>query len=124
MNKSIPAFILGLILSIIGAISAYLFYGVFIIIGVFTNTIQTLVTLLPLINIISFGIAFIGSIFCLIKKKIGGIILLIASTISLLCYIVVIITLKLYQFNVLIFIVPTILILIIGLTTFKTKKVH
>ena len=71
MNKSIPAFILGLIFSIIGAISAYLFYGVFIIVGVFTNTIQTTVTLLPLLNIISFGIAFIGSIFCLKKRKLA-----------------------------------------------------
>ena len=124
MNKSIPAFIFGLIISIIGAISAYLFYGVFIIVGVLTDTFQTVVTVLPVLNIISFGIAFIGSIFCLIKKKIGGIILLIASITSLLCYIIIIVTLKLYQFNVLIFIVPTIIILIIALTTFKTKKVH
>ena len=124
MNKSIPSFIFGLIFSIIGAISAYLFFAVFILVGTLTMAIQSVVTILPMVNLACFGISFIGSIFCLIKKKVGGIILLIASIISLTCDIVVIITLKIYAFNVFLFIVPTIIILIIGLTTFKTKKVH
>lgn len=124
MNKSIPAFIFGLIFSIIGAISAYLFYGVFIIIGIFTNTIQTVVTILPILNLITFGISFIGSILCLIRRKVGAIILVIASTISLICYIVIIVTTKFYQISAILFTVPTLIIFITGLATLKTKKVH
>lgn len=122
MKKSISGFVLGLIFSIIGAISSYLFYGVFILLGVLTQAIQTLVTILPLINLISFGISFIGSIFCLINKKVGGIILLIASVISLICYIVIIIAIKLYHISALIFMIPTIIIFIVSLTTFKQKS--
>jgi len=124
MNKSIPAFVLGLFLSIIGAIAAYLFFAVFILVGTITNAFQSAVIILPLVNLACFGIAFIGSIFCLIKKKVGGIILLIAGIISLICYIVLILTLKIYQFNIFLFMLPTILIILISLTTFKTKKAH
>lgn len=124
MNKSIPAFIFGLIFSIIGAVSAYLFFAVFILVGTLTLAIQSVVIILPMVNLACFGISFIGSILCLIKKKVGGIILLIASITSLICYIVIITTLKIYAFNVFLFMIPTIIILIVGLTTFKAKKVH
>ncbi len=123
-KKSIPSFVFGVIFSIIGAIAAYLFYGVFIIVGALTKAIQSIATILPLLNLICFGISFIASIFFLIRKKIGGIILIVANTISLICYIVVIVALKIYQFNMFIFMIPTVLLLIIGATSLKTKKVH
>ena len=122
MKKAIPSFILSLIFSIIGAIAAYVFYAVFILVGAFTGQLYTAVTLLPIINIFSFGIAFIGSIFCLINRKIGGIILILASIISLACYIVIITSLKLYQFNVFLFMAPTIFILFAGIIAFKKRK--
>ena len=122
MKKSIPAFVLGLIFSIIGAISAYLFYAVFILVGALTQAMQTAIIVLPILNLICFAISFVGSILCLFHKKVGGIILLLASIISLTCYIVIIIKLKLSSLRFLFFTIPTIIILIVSLTTFKTKK--
>ena len=119
MNKSVPAFVLGLIFTIIGAIASYIFYAIFILVGTFTGHIHSIVTLLPLVNLFSFAISFVGSIFCLIKRKVGGIILILSSIISLICFVVIITTLKLYDFDVFLFVVPTIIILIAGIIALK-----
>ena len=122
MKKSLPSFILGLILSIIGAIAAYVFYAIFILIGAFTGHFYAVISLLPMVNILSFGISFVGSIICLTNRKVGGTIMIFASIISLICYAVIIISLKIYQFNVLLFAIPTLLILITGIIAIKKRS--
>ncbi len=122
MNKSVLAFILGLIMSIIGAIASYLFFAVYIIVGTFSGQIGSIFTLLPLINLASFGISCIGSILCLIKKKVGGIILIFASIISLVCYITLMISIKLYDFKIVLFMIPTIIIFLAGIIAIKKRS--
>lgn len=122
MKKSVPSFVLGLIFSIIGALAAYLFYAIFILVGAFTGHIASIITILPLLNLFSFGISFIGAIVCLINKKVGGIILIVASVISLICYIVIMISLKLFDFVVYLFAIPSLIILFAGILALKKKK--
>jgi len=122
MKKSVPAFVLGLIFSIIGALSAYLYYAIFILVGAFSGHLFTAVTVLPILNLISFGISFLGSIICLIKRQVGGSILIIASIISLICYIVTIVCLKIYKPSIFIFLIPTIIIFLCGIIALKKSK--
>ena len=61
-------------------------------------------------------------IICLINKKVGGTILIVASAISLICYLVIIISLKLFDFVVALFTIPSLIILFAGILALKKKK--
>lgn len=122
MNRSVPAFILGLLFSIIGAIAAIIFYLAFIIIGAFTGDLFAFVALLPLLNILCFGIAFIGSIMCIVRRKIGGTMLIISSIISLACYGILLLTLGLHNAEVFYYLIPSGVLLLSGIIAFIKKK--
>ena len=122
MNKSIPAFIVGIIFSILGAISSYIFFTFVIFVVAFSDLPSPPISILPLINILPFAISFIGSIVCMFRKKVGGILLIVSAIISFLCYLAIIFSIKLYDINVILFMIPTIFILIAGLIAVKPKK--
>ena len=122
MKKSISSFALGLIFSIIGAIAGYFFWFVFTLVGAFSQGVaNTIFTILPLINFITFIVSFIGSFFCLWKAKIGGIIMLISSTISAICLITVLAFSKSIQVIHALFIIPTLVILITSILAIIKK---
>jgi len=123
MNKSIPAFALGLIFSLIGVALAYVYWVVFVIIAAFSSeAIKTICTIIPLINICVFTISFIGSFFCLGKLKIGGIILIISSLTSIICYATTSIALKTLNFPMVLCWLPAVVILCAGTLAIKKDK--
>lgn len=122
MKKSILAFVIGLIFSLIGAICAYIFLVVFGLVGAFANgTIQKLCNVLPFINISTFALSLIGSFFCLSKPKVGGILMLIASITSLICLAILFINLKTFSVSSALLILPSVLILASGIIAVKKK---
>lgn len=126
MNKSVPAFVIGLIFSIIGAICAYAFWAVFVLLSITQKgAVQALCNILPLINMATFVLSFIGCCFCFSKAKIGGILMLVASIISIICFVLLFILLKAFDVMASLFLIPTIFILIAGLMAItKSKKAN
>ena len=123
MRKSISSFVLGLVFSLIGGISAYLFWFIFLLIGAFTQgTVQTILTTVPIINFITFVISFIGCFFCLWKARIGGIIMLVSSTISAICMIVVFVAVKNIEYVYFLFLIPTLVLFINSIFAICKKK--
>ncbi len=123
MNKSIPAFVIGLIFSIIGAICAYLFWMVFVLIGAFTGgNLGAALTVLPMVNLASFAISFVGCFFCFRKAKVGGIIMLSASILSLACFLVISILLKSFNIIQILFWLPTVLVMVAGMLGIKASR--
>ena len=122
MNKSVPAFVVGLIFSIIGAIVGYVFWAVFVLLSITQKgATQTLCNILPMINMATFALSFIGCIFCLIKPKVGGIIMLAASIISILCFVALFILLKSFNFLTFLFMIPSFIILIAGVIALNKR---
>lgn len=123
MKKSIPSFVNTLIFSILGAILAYLFWIVFIIVGSFANnTLKTLCTIIPFVNMVLFGIMFIASFLYLIKPKFASIIALISSLFSIVCLIILCVSLKTFSLTFILFWLPAIIIFINSLVILTRKK--
>ena len=123
MKKSIPSFVNTLIFSILGAILAYLFWIVFIIVGSFANnTLKTLCTIIPFVNMVLFGIMFIASFLYLIKPKFASIIALISSLFSIVCLIILCVSLKTFSLTFILFWLPAIIIFINSLIILTRKK--
>ena len=124
MDKSMPAFLIGLISSIIGAICAYLFWIIFVLISTLTtDTVRVLLNIFPFINLATFAISFIGCLFCLRRARIGGLIMIISSALSLICFTVICIALKTVSLTFVLFWLPTIFIFVAGMIGYKKKKV-
>ena len=79
-NKSIAAFVLGLIGSILGGLSSLL--GLPSILMFLFFQISGLASIAPIILMILYIITFVGAIVCIFNKKIGGFIILIPTVIS------------------------------------------
>ena len=123
MIKSISSFVLGLVFSIIGAIAGYVLWLIGIFVGAFsTGMIQTIFLILPIINLVTFIISFTGCFFCLWKARIGGIIMFIASTISLICLITIFITFKDFSFVYFLFLSPTIVLFVNSINAISKKQ--
>ena len=123
MTKSISSFVLGLVFSIIGAIAGYVLWLIGIFVGAFsTGMIQTIFLILPIINLVTFIISFTGCFFCLWKARIGGIIMFIASTISLICLITIFITFKDFSFVYFLFLSPTIVLFVNSINAISKKQ--
>ncbi len=123
MKKSIPSFVNTLIFSILGAILAYLFWIVFIIVGSFANnTLKTLCTIIPFVNMVLFGIMFIASFLYLIKPKFASIIALISSLFSIVCLIILCVSLKTFSLTFILFWLPAIIIFINSLVILTRKN--
>ena len=123
MNKAIPSFVIGLIFSILGAISATFFMVVTIFVEAFSiGALNDSLIIVTLINILTFAISFIASFFCFKLAKVGGIMMLISSIISLICFAIICITLKTISFLVMIFWIPTVLIFVAGILACKLSK--
>ena len=122
MTKSISSFVLGLVFSIIGAIAGYVLWLIGTFVGAFsTGMIQTIFLILPIINLVTFIISFTGCFFCLWKARIGGIIMFIASTISLICLITIFITFKDFSFVYFLFLSPTIVLFVNSINAISKK---
>ena len=123
MRKSIPTFILGLVFSIIGAIAGYVLWLIGVFVGAFsTGAIQTIFLTLPTINLITFVISFIGCFFCLWKARIGGIIMFVASTISIICMTVIFVIINEVTGTYYLFFIPTLAILTNSIIAICIKK--
>ena len=123
MNKSVLGFVLGLIFSLIGIACAYLFWMIFILFGAFTpDSVKVVLTVFPFINLGMFVISLIGSFFCLKKPRIGGIIMFISAIISFVCFAAICIALKTFDLIIILFWVPTIIVLVAGMITYKKKQ--
>ena len=123
MKKSISGFALGLVATIIGGFCAYYYWAIFAIVGAFSDGIlKTILTILPLINMGSFVLSLIGSIICLFRAKVGGIILLVASTISLICFTTIFITIKSFSLIVLLMVLPSFWVFLAGIIACKKIK--
>ena len=122
-NRSIPAFVIGLISSIVGAITAYVFWLVFVLIGAVSGgTIKIILNIFPFINLATFAISFIGCFFCLKRSRIGGLIMILSSALSLICFTVICVALKTVNLIFVLFWLPTIFILVAGMIGYKKKK--
>ncbi len=123
MKKSVPAFAIGLSFSIIGAIVGYAFWAVFVLLSITqTGTAQTLCNILPLINMATFALSFVGAILCLTKPKVGGVLMLSASIISIICFISLFILLKIFNVITMLFIIPTIFIIIASIISLRKDR--
>ena len=123
MNKSITAFILGLVFSIIGLITAFVFWLVFTIIGAFTTgMMQTMCTVMPLINIFSFIPCIVGCCFCFAKRKVGGIIMLVGALIGILSLTILFFATKLVEIRLFLFTIPSLLMLIPSFIAMRRRK--
>ena len=123
MNKSIPSFVIGLIFSLIGGICACLFWIVFVLIGAIADgAVKIIITIFPFINVGMFVLSLVGSLLCLKRAKIGGIILLISSIISLICFAAISISLKTFNIVEILFWIPTVFIMVAGMLALKDSK--
>lgn len=123
MNRSISSLVLGLIFSIIGGISGYILWTVFILISIGNEGIlQLIFSIGPLINLATFGLSFIGSFFCIGKAKAGGIIMFIASLISLICLLTILMAIKTFPIIYVLFFIPTLVIFHAAIAAMKKKK--
>ena len=125
MNKSISSFVLGLIFSIIGGITSYIFWLILALISAFaTGILQIVVTICPLVNMATFVLSFLGCFFCLGKAKAGGIIMLIASILSLTSIFAVFIVIGTFKVVMLLFLLPTLIIFHVAIAAIKKKKIQ
>ena len=123
MRKVIPSFVMCLIFSIIGAICAYLFSVVFVIAGAFVGGIfKTLSTTIPFINMATFGLSFIATFFCFKQPKFAGILMIISSILSLICFVIMCVALKSIDIITICFWLPTLFILIAGILSLKASR--
>ena len=123
MKRSVPAFIVGLISSIVGAVASYLIFVVVGLIGAFSvGATQQILTIFPFLNMGTFVLAFIGSCFCLGIPKTGSIILFIASGLSTICHIFICIGLKSFNILFILFWLPTLFVIIAGIISIYAKK--
>ncbi len=123
MRKSVPSFILGLVLSLVGMGSALAFSYVFLLIGAIAGgSVGTVVEIATLVNIATFVISFVGSFFCFKKAHVGGILMIIASLLSFGCLAAIFVALKTFTAVVLWFWIPSLVILLTGAMALTTKK--
>ena len=122
MKKSVLAFVLGLIFSIIGAISTLVFNVAFIFVAAFTTgTLQSIATIVPYINLIALAISLVGSFICLSKAKIGGIIMMISAILSIVCFIMICIAFKTINPVIIFFWMPTFILFLTSIVAIKKK---
>ena len=122
MKKVNSSFVVSLIFSLIGLGCSYLFMVVFVLVGAFTNgVIKTIITIIPYINMAMYIISLIGSCICLSKRKLGGNILILASTISLICLITLCISIKAINLLLIMFWLPAIINLFTGIKALKSQ---
>ena len=120
-TKSVASCILGIIFSIIGALAAYAFDVVIIFLVLALNQ-NAFIMLIPYINIGAYVFSFIASIISLFNSKVSGILMIISSVINLVLLIVICVWLKKSTFLIMLFWLPAIIILIIGINAFKKAK--
>lgn len=120
-TKSISSCIIGIIFSIIGAICAYAFDVVliFLVLAIKQNGF---ILLIPYLHIGAYIISFIGAIISLFNAKISGIIMIISSIINILLLVTLCIWLKQIHFLFVLFWLPAIIILIIGIKALKKSS--
>ena len=123
MENSKPAFIIGIISSIAGTILTYVFWLIFVLKANLIDTaMKIILNIFPFVNLATFAISLIGSLLCLKKSRIGGIIMILSSSISLICFTVVCIALKTVSLTFVLFWLPTIFILVAGMIGYQKKK--
>lgn len=124
MNKCISGFVLGLIFSILGAISSYVLWIVTVLVAAFSlGNAPGILAYLPLINIITYVVSLVGCCFCFAKPKVAGIIMLIAGILSSICLTIVFVLLKAFDAMFILFVIPTLIILLASMLSFlKARK--
>ena len=120
-TKSVSSCLLGIILSVIGAACAYAFDVIFLFL-VFVIKHNYFIMLIPYIHIGAYVIAFIGSIISLFNTKISGITMILSSIININLLIALCIWIKQFHILILLFWLPTLLILIVGIKTLNKHK--
>jgi len=109
--------------SLIGLIASFIYWIIFLSIGIaFDGLIQAILQIAPLLNMMSFLIALTGAIICFFKARVGGIFLIIASAISLICYATICIATKSFEAVIILMIIPTLVNLFSGIKASKQRK--
>lgn len=122
MKKSTLAFVLGLVFSIIGAISTLIFNLVFIFVGIFASgALQAIATITPYINLLALAISLIGSFVCLSKARVGGIIMMVSVIISITCLALICIAFKTINAPIIFFWFPTFILFLTAIVAIKKK---
>ena len=124
MNKCVSGFILGLVFSILGAIASYILWIVTVLVAAFSlGKAASILAYLPLINIGTYVISLVGCCFCFAKPKVAGIIMLIAGILSTICLTTVFVLLKAFDVMFILFVIPTLIILLASMLSFlKARK--
>lgn len=124
MNKCVSGFILGLVFSILGAIASYILWIVTVLVAAFSlGKAASILAYLPLINIGTYVISLVGCCFCFAKPKVAGIIMLVAGILSTICLTTVFVLLKAFDVMFILFVIPTLIILLASMLSFlKARK--
>ena len=119
-TKSIPCCVLGLIFSIIGALCAYVFDVLIIVLSLVIKQ-NVFILLIPYASIGLYVISFISAFICLFNAKISGIITTISSIINIILFVVLLGWLKVYEIFIIAILLglPSIILLIIGLSAIR-----
>ncbi len=119
-TKSIPYCVLGVVFSIIGALCAYVFDVLIIVLSLVIKQ-NVFIMLIPYVNIGLYVISFISAIICLFNAKISGIITIVSSIINIILFVVLLVWLKVYEILIIAILLclPSIILLIIGLRSLR-----
>ena len=125
MKRSIAGFVLGLISTIAAGICSYLYLVIAAFASIGAKGInQTLLGITPFINMAVLIIGLIGVIFCMIRRKVGGALMLFSSLVSIACILTLFLMLKTIDPTAFLLVLPSFMLFIASLIALTQKKVH